>query len=73
MSEEKNIFEDEMGEETSPISFYSEDIAFEHEHTDKIIPWIEETVEKYACNLSFIHFIFCSDDYLHQLDRKSVV
>lgn len=68
MSEEKNIFEDEMCEEISPISFYSEDIAFEHEHTDKIIPWIEETVEKYACNLSFINFIFCSDDYLHQLN-----
>lgn len=68
MSEENNILVEEMGEETSPISFYSEDIAFEHEDTDKIVPWIEETVEKYACNLSFVHFIFCSDDYLHQLN-----
>lgn len=68
MSEENNILEDEMGEETSPISFFSEDIAFEPQHTDQIISWIEQTIEKYACNLSFIHFIFCSDDYLHQLN-----
>jgi|688.fasta_scaffold08890_4 rRNA maturation RNase YbeY len=65
---ENNTPEEEMDEETSPISFFSEDIAFEHQHTDKITPWIEHTIEKYACNLSFINFIFCSDDYLHQLN-----
>lgn len=65
---ENNIPEEEMDEETSPISFFSEDIAFEPQHTDQIIPWIEQTIEKYACNLSFINFIFCSDDYLHQLN-----
>jgi rRNA maturation RNase YbeY len=65
---ENNTPEEEMDEETSPISFFSEDIAFEPQHTDKITPWIEHTIEKYACNLSFINFIFCSDDYLHQLN-----
>ena len=65
---ENNTPEEEMDEETSPISFFSEDIAFEPQHTDKITPWIEHTIEKYDCNLSFINFIFCSDDYLHQLN-----
>jgi probable rRNA maturation factor len=65
---ENNIPEEEMDEETYPISFSSEDIAFEPQHTDKITPWIEHTIEKHACNLSFINFIFCSDDYLHQLN-----
>ena len=65
---ENNTPEEEMDGETSPISFFSEDIAFEPQHTDKITPWIEHTIEKYACNLSFINFIFCSDDYLHQLN-----
>lgn len=68
MSERKNILEEEIEEQTSLISFFSEDITFEPQHTDKIVPWIEYTIEKYACNLSFINFIFCSDDYLHQLN-----
>ena len=65
---ENNIPEEEMDEQTSPISFFSEDIAFEPQHTDQIVPWIEHTIEKYAGNLSFINFIFCSDDYLHELN-----
>jgi rRNA maturation RNase YbeY len=68
MSVENNITEEDLDEQTSPISFFSEDIAFELKHTDKIVPWIEHTIDKYACNLSFINFIFCSDDYLHQLN-----
>lgn len=68
MSIAKNITKEELDEETSSISFFSEDIDFEPQNTDKIIPWIEHTIEKYTCNLSFINFIFCSDDYLHQLN-----
>jgi rRNA maturation RNase YbeY len=68
MNDENFIFPEEDENESSPISFFNEDIAFELNNTEQIEPWIESIIHQYTCNLNFVNFIFCSDAYLHKLN-----
>ncbi len=49
------------------ISFNYE-INFKLEQTDKISQWISNAITEENCKEGEINYIFCSDDYLHQIN-----
>ena len=50
------------------ITFFSEDIDFELSEQEKAIDWISEAIESHEKELVEINYIFCSDEYLHQVN-----
>jgi len=58
-----------MTEQTSPdISFFTEDIDFEKINEEMTIQWLINVASIEGSTIDFINIIFCSDDYLHQLN-----
>jgi probable rRNA maturation factor len=58
-----------MTEQTSPdISFFTEDIDFEKIDEEMTIQWLINVASIEGSTIDFINIIFCSDDYLHQLN-----
>lgn len=69
--DEEDFFDlDSLEEPSEPVRFYSEDIDFTL--SDQIVfqSWIERTVHHHGGLLSFLNFIFCSDEYLHKLNME---
>ncbi len=52
------------------INFFIEDIPFTLNNKTKIRNWIEETITDNDFSLAEINYIFCSDQYLHDLNVK---
>ncbi|MDX5348732.1 MAG: rRNA maturation RNase YbeY [Hymenobacteraceae bacterium] len=50
------------------IDFYSEDIEFSLPDKQKTREWIKEVVSLHQYDLESLTFVFCSDDYLHQMN-----
>ncbi|MEP3390023.1 MAG: rRNA maturation RNase YbeY [Reichenbachiella sp.] len=50
------------------INFFYEDTAFELAHKEIISSWIAHTITSEDHELSEINYIFCSDEYLHQIN-----
>ncbi|WP_420580470.1 rRNA maturation RNase YbeY [Reichenbachiella sp.] len=50
------------------INFFYEDTAFELSHKEIISSWIAHTISSEHHELSEINYIFCSDEYLHQIN-----
>ena len=51
-----------------PIEFFSEDIAFELDNPDQVSDWIATVIAQHGRELSGLTYVFCSDDYLHQIN-----
>ena len=70
MSDPANWFPDKEDQEAteSGISFHSEAIEFHLAQPARLRQWISAVIEQENCSLNFLHFIFCSDEYLHQLN-----
>jgi probable rRNA maturation factor len=51
-----------------PIEFYSEDVEFSLSNPDKVVNWIADIIEQHEFELVSLTYIFCSDDYLHQIN-----
>lgn len=51
-----------------PIEFVSEDIEFELENPNQVAEWIADVIEKHNQELVSLTYIFCSDDYLHEIN-----
>ncbi|GHA64675.1 rRNA maturation RNase YbeY [Pontibacter akesuensis] len=51
-----------------PIEFFSEDIDFELENPDQVADWIATVIEQHDQELVNLTYIFCSDDYLHEIN-----
>ncbi|GAB3825164.1 rRNA maturation RNase YbeY [Pontibacter rugosus] len=51
-----------------PIEFFSEDIEFELENPEQVAEWIGTVIEQHDQELINLTYIFCSDDYLHQIN-----
>lgn len=51
-----------------PIEFFSEDVDFELENPAQVSDWIAEVIENHEQELLNLTYIFCSDDYLHQIN-----
>lgn len=52
------------------ISFYSEDVDFQLENEQQIIDWIKNTIQQEAKSATEISYIFCSDEYLYQMNLE---
>jgi len=55
-----------------PVEFYNQDTDFTVENPDKISTWIEEAIVDDDAELGEITVIFCSDEYLLELNKKSL-
>ncbi len=51
-----------------PIEFHSEDIEFSLSNPEQIADWIASVIEQHDHELANLTYIFCSDDYLHQIN-----
>jgi len=52
------------------IHFHSEEISFELPHPILIREWLKKSIESERKVLQELSFVFCSDDYLHQLNLE---
>ena len=52
------------------IHFFSEDIQFEISDPDTIRDWISSVAASYGQSIGEINFIFCSDEYLLQINQE---
>jgi len=50
------------------ISFFTEDIDFELAQPNQIEQWIQQVIEQENCKLVNINYVFCNDEYLHNLN-----
>ncbi|MER2997474.1 rRNA maturation RNase YbeY [Pontibacter populi] len=51
-----------------PIEFHSEDIEFSLSNPEQVADWIATIIEQHDFELAGLTYIFCSDDYLHQIN-----
>lgn len=52
------------------IHFFKEDIAFKLKRKKEIKLWLKETIAAEGYKLNELNYIFCSDNYLHQLNLQ---
>ncbi len=57
-------------EETDKIEFFTEDVDFQIKDEVGIQQWISEVIEIERFQLTKLSFIFCSDEYLHEINLK---
>lgn len=50
------------------IQFHTEDTQFNLQETDKIQNWLEESTKLEGGQIAALSFIFCSDDYLYDIN-----
>jgi rRNA maturation RNase YbeY len=53
-----------------PIQFFSEDISFTLKEKNKVRNWIRQTVQSEGKKLKELNFIFCSDNYLLEINQQ---
>lgn len=53
-----------------PIEFVSEDITFSLTNPDQVKKWINQIIVKHGYTLESLTYIFCSDEYLHQINLE---
>lgn len=51
-----------------PIEFYSEDLDFSLSNPEQVADWIASIIEQHNFELAGLTYIFCSDEYLHQMN-----
>lgn len=68
MADSFNFPLDHSKERSSLIDFYSEGIDFQLSDYQIITKWIAEVVEEEKHTLGTVQYIFCSDDYLHEVN-----
>ena len=59
-----------MPEEQEKIYFFSEDCDFTLDHQLQHKKWIHSIIENNNASLENINYIFCSDDYLLEVNKK---
>ena len=52
------------------IYFFTEDIKFELDEKKKIAKWIKDTADEHSFKIDNINYIFVSDNYLLELNKK---
>ena len=53
-----------------PINFFTEDLVFTLKSKGLLRSWIKDTIVSEKHHLTLLNFIFCSDDYLLEINRK---
>jgi probable rRNA maturation factor len=52
------------------IHFFTEDIKYQLKHKTEIKKWIIEAIHAHHYHLNELNFIFCSDNYLYEMNVK---
>ena len=52
------------------INFFSEDVDFNIENPSQVMAWIFGIIKEYGQELGEINFIFCSDEYLLEINQR---
>lgn len=53
------------------VSFFSEDTNFQFDESQKkVIAWLDQTFKTENVNASALNYIFCSDDYLLEINKQ---
>lgn len=52
------------------VNFFSEDIEFDLDHPRKTSTWIKKIVQLEKRSILSLNFIFCSDEFLRQMNLK---
>lgn len=52
------------------IHFFSEDVEFELTNPQSQTDWISEVISSHDSSIEEINYIFCSDDYLLELNQR---
>jgi rRNA maturation RNase YbeY len=50
------------------INFFSEKIRFKLSNPKKTVSWIKSVIKKEKCTLNSLNYIFCSDEYLKEIN-----
>lgn len=58
----------ELEDDENAIDFNSEDIDFDIDNPVKVSYWIKRIIIREKCELNYLNYIFCSDDYLHKIN-----
>lgn len=51
-----------------PIEFFTEEVEFKVENEQQVKEWLFEIISNYSFELESLNYIFCSDEYLHQMN-----
>lgn len=54
--------------EDDKVIYNVEDVDFQLVNQDLLSAWIEKTIDTEGATLGAVSYIFCSDDYLHQMN-----
>lgn len=60
--------EEFLPEDEALVSFHSEDTDFQMDAATQMIRWISAVITRHHCELVQLTYIFCSDDYLHEMN-----
>lgn len=52
------------------INFFTEEIDFSLENEERIRTWIKGRSEFYVIDIQLINYVFCSDDYLLNINKE---
>lgn len=52
------------------IQFFEEDISFSLSQPSSTINWIQKIIEQEGFQLGELNYIFCSDEYLHSINKQ---
>ncbi|MBX2961267.1 MAG: rRNA maturation RNase YbeY [Cyclobacteriaceae bacterium] len=52
------------------IRFFAEDLRFKPQNPGKTSNWLKNVVETEGGQLEYLNIIFCSDEYLSQINKK---
>lgn len=52
------------------IRFFTEDVDFELPHKQKVRKWLKALAEAENCTVGELNYIFCSDEYLLEVNRQ---
>ena len=52
------------------VNFFEEDIRFKLKDKTKVKSWVKATIEAEGYKLQELNYIFCSDDYLLDINRQ---
>ena len=53
-----------------PIHFFNEDIDFTLENQQQTASWLKSVIENHAHSLEELNYIFCSDNYLLNINKE---
>ncbi|WP_347159887.1 rRNA maturation RNase YbeY [Pontibacter chitinilyticus] len=53
-----------------PIEFFSEDINFSLTNQEQVSDWIATVIEQHKQKLGSLTYVFCSDNYLHEINLE---